>query len=77
MCFAGGNQNQDAFLYGSLFLMVVPVSAIGGLAYWAYKRIRAAEDGSLVSHESVANPTSEPSAGAPSAGVVLHMAPRR
>lgn len=39
MCFNGKDSNSDAFLYGSLFLMFVPVSALGGLAYWAYKRI--------------------------------------
>jgi hypothetical protein len=43
MCFDGGNSNQSAFLYGSLFLMIVPVTVIGGLMYWAYRRIRAAE----------------------------------
>ena len=43
MCFTGNNSNQDAFLWGSLFLMAVPVTAIGGLLYWAYRRIKAAE----------------------------------
>jgi uncharacterized membrane protein YebE (DUF533 family) len=43
MCFDGGNSNKDAFLWGSLFLMIVPVTAIGGLAYWAYRRMRASE----------------------------------
>ena len=43
MCFDGGNSNQSAFLYGSLFLMIVPVTALGGLGYWAYRRMRAAE----------------------------------
>jgi hypothetical protein len=43
MCFTGNNSNQSAFLYGSLFLMAVPVIAIGSLVYWAYRRIRAAE----------------------------------
>lgn len=42
MCFSGNN--QDAFLYGSLFLMIVPVTAIGGLLYWAYRRTRAMEN---------------------------------
>jgi hypothetical protein len=41
MCFGGNNQNQEAFLYGSLFLMIVPVTAIGSLLYWAYRRYRA------------------------------------
>jgi len=43
MCFGGNNMNQDAFLYGSLFLMFVPVAAIGSLLYWAYRRSRALE----------------------------------
>ena len=43
MCFNGNNQNQDAFLYGSLLLMFVPVTAIGSLVYWAYRRIQAQE----------------------------------
>jgi hypothetical protein len=44
MCFGGNNQNQDAFLYGSLFLMIVPVVSIGSLLYWAYRRTRALEE---------------------------------
>lgn len=43
MCFTGNNSNQDAFLWGSLFLMIVPITAIGGLLYWAYRRIKASE----------------------------------
>jgi hypothetical protein len=41
MCFNGNNSNQSAFLYGSLFLMIVPVVAIGSLLYWAYRRSKA------------------------------------
>ena len=43
MCFTGNNENADAFLYGSLLLMAVPVLSLGGLAYWAYRRITAAD----------------------------------
>ena len=43
MCFSGNNSNQSAFLYGSLFLMIVPVTAIGSLLYWAYRRTKALE----------------------------------
>ena len=43
MCFNGNNSNQAAFLYGSLFLMIVPVTAIGSLLYWAYRRSKALE----------------------------------
>jgi hypothetical protein len=43
MCFNGNNMNQAAFLYGSLFLMIVPVVAIGSLLYWAYRRSNALE----------------------------------
>jgi hypothetical protein len=43
MCFNGNNMNQAAFLYGSLFLMIVPVTAIGSLLYWAYRRSKALE----------------------------------
>jgi hypothetical protein len=44
MCFSGNGQNADAFLYGSLFLMVVPVVSIGSLLYWAYRRTKALEN---------------------------------
>jgi len=47
MCFNGDSQNGDAFLYGSLFLMFVPTVAIGGLGYWAYRRIIAADSASM------------------------------
>jgi membrane protease YdiL (CAAX protease family) len=43
MCFNGNGNNQSAFLYGSLFLMIVPVTAIGSLLYWAYRRTKALE----------------------------------
>lgn len=43
MCFNGNQNNQTAFLYGSLFLMIMPVSAIGSLVYWAWKRYKALE----------------------------------
>jgi hypothetical protein len=42
MCFNGDNTN--AFVYGSLFLMVVPTVTLGSLGYWAFRRIRAQED---------------------------------
>jgi hypothetical protein len=41
MCFNGNNQNQSAFLYGSLMLMFVPTITIGSLLYWAWCRARA------------------------------------
>jgi hypothetical protein len=46
MCFGGNNQNQDAFLYGSLFLMLVPTIALGSLGYWVFRRVRAMESAS-------------------------------
>jgi hypothetical protein len=68
MCFNGKDSNSDAFLYGSLFLMFVPVSALGGLAYWAYRRIKAAD-----SHNAADDAQSEAS----QPGVVLRIAERR
>jgi hypothetical protein len=44
MCFNGNNQNQEAFLWGSLFLMFTPTTAIGGLVYWAWRRARAHDE---------------------------------
>jgi hypothetical protein len=41
MCFNGNNQNQMAFLYGSLMLMFVPTITIGSLLYWAWRRAHA------------------------------------
>lgn len=43
MCFNGNGTNTNAFVVGSLFLMVVPVTAIGTLLYMAYKRTKALE----------------------------------
>ena len=43
MCFNGNDQNGSAFLYGSLFLMLVPTLAIGSLLFWAYRRYRSLE----------------------------------
>jgi hypothetical protein len=44
MCFSGNGVNQSAFLYGSLFLMFLPVTAIGSLIYWGYRRYHAWEN---------------------------------
>jgi hypothetical protein len=41
MCFSGNGVNQSAFLYGSLFLMFLPVTTIGLLVYWVSVRYRA------------------------------------
>jgi len=60
MCFTGNN--EDAFLYGSLFLMIVPVSAIGGLLYWAYRRIKASEAASALPEEPPPAVTGRPAA---------------
>jgi hypothetical protein len=73
MCFAGGAENKDAFLYGSIFLMAVPVMSLGGLGYWAYRRIKAI-DGGLI--RPTANDAIAPDAPQNSA-VVLQMGPRR
>jgi hypothetical protein len=70
MCFSGNGQNQDAFLYGSLFLMVVPTTALGGLGYWAYRRIKAAE----AAYEPPPRPQNTGEAGE---AVVLHVVERR
>lgn len=43
-CFSGGNANDRAFLWGSLFMMAVPVLALGTLFYLAYKRIRTVDE---------------------------------
>ena len=45
MCFAGGSENTDAFIYGSLFLMIVPSTMLGGLGYWVYRRLKAIDQG--------------------------------
>jgi hypothetical protein len=42
MCFNGDNTN--AFVYGSLFLMLVPTITLGSLGYWAYRRIKAQDE---------------------------------
>lgn len=64
MCFNGKDANADAFVYGSLFLMIVPTVTLGSLGYWAYRRIKAAED--------VMEPRETP---APSAGNALSRGP--
>jgi len=69
MCFGGNNQNQEAFLYGSLFLMIVPVVSIGSLLYWAYRRTKALEDG--------ASAPGRPSTPHAAAGLPLRVVGRR
>jgi hypothetical protein len=43
-CFTGNNSNSQAFVWGSLLLMTVPVLSIGSLLYWFYRRERAFEE---------------------------------
>jgi len=43
MCFSGNGKNDGAFVWASLFMMLVPTTAIGALVYWAYRRIRTLE----------------------------------
>jgi hypothetical protein len=70
MCFNGDSQNGDAFLYGSLFLMFVPTVCLGGLGYWAYKRIKAAETASEP-------PPNDAGAPPPAGPVVLRVVERQ
>jgi cytochrome c-type biogenesis protein CcmH/NrfG len=73
MCFSA-DSNQSAFLYGSLFLMIVPVTAIGSLLYWAYRRARAQEEADQPPHQPPRQASNAPHvAGAP----VLHVVDRR
>jgi hypothetical protein len=73
MCFAGGEENKDAFLYGSIFLMIVPVTSLGGLAYWAYRRLKAIDDGVMAPDTDAAEVPRNDGED----GVVLHMSTRR
>lgn len=74
MCFNGTGQNQQAFVYGSLLLMFVPTTALGGLAYWAYRRIKAQEE--TRDQPSAAEvPTVQPPI--PASTTALHVVPRR
>jgi hypothetical protein len=42
MCFSGNN--SGAYVYGSLFMMFMPVLSIGSLIYWGYRRVRAQDE---------------------------------
>jgi membrane protease YdiL (CAAX protease family) len=67
MCFDGNNSNQDAFLWGSLFLMFVPTIAIGSLLWWAYRRARALEEAPPAPRPAAAAHTAD--VGAPAKGL--------
>jgi len=69
MCFSTG-ENDGAFLYGSIFLMVVPVMSLGGLGYWAYRRLKAIDDGVLRPDADSAEETAQDA-------VVLQISQRR
>jgi uncharacterized membrane protein YebE (DUF533 family) len=78
MCFNGKDSNSDAFLYGSLLLMFVPVTALGGLAYWAYKRIHTqAPEGPADSPPGASDGQADPQLDASQRAVVLQLADRR
>jgi hypothetical protein len=75
MCFAGAKENTDAFIYGSLFLMIVPTATLGSLGYWAYRRIKAIDDGVVLpdSDEVAVDQQPQTSGNA----VILQMPPRQ
>ena len=73
MCFSTG-ENDGAFIYGSIFLMVVPVLSLGGLGYWAYRRLKAIDDG-VVRHD--ADAVSEAPQDSSGNAVVLQISQRR
>lgn len=72
MCFSTG-ENDGAFLYGSIFLMVVPVLSLGGLGYWAYRRLKAIDDGVVPPDAASAEDPQDNSGNA----VVLQISQRR
>lgn len=81
MCFSGGNSNTKAFMWGSLFLMIVPTSVMGTLGYLAYKRIKAIDGGisrepiSMANHMASVVPQASGAAAEPAEATVL-AAPR-
>jgi hypothetical protein len=74
MCFAGGSENTDAFVYGSLFLMIVPSTMLGGLGYWVYRRVKALDAGLVQPDADEAEWEQEAQSGS---AVVLPMPSRR
>ena len=73
MCFSTG-ENDGAFIYGSIFLMVVPVLSLGGLGYWAYRRLKAIDDGVIRPEDDAAPEAPQNNSGN---AVVLQMSQRR
>ena len=67
MCFTGANSNAQAFVWGSVLLMLVPTTALGTLGYLAYRRIKAIEQSQAPRPPVTGEPPSEqPSALRPS-----------
>ena len=77
MCFDGNNTNADAFLYGSFLLMGVPVVAIGGLAYWAYRRITTTDRADSAHLDTGTDQRSTGTESSQVGGVVVPLAERR
>jgi len=75
MCFSTG-ENDGAFIYGSIFLMVVPVLSLGGLGYWAYRRLKAIDEG-VVRPDADADSSAEAPQNNGGNAVVLQMSQRR
>jgi|GEM_PF-3011609 phosphate/sulfate permease len=76
MCFSTG-ENDGAFIYGSIFLMVVPVLSLGGLGYWAYRRLKAIDDGVIRHDRHDADTSAEASQDSSGNAVVLQIPQRR
>lgn len=75
MCFSTG-ENDGAFIYGSIFLMVVPVLSLGGLGYWAYRRLKAIDDG-VIRPDADASADASQEAHDSGNAVVLQISQRR
>ena len=61
VCYGGTEESRTAFIVTTLFLSVLPVGMLGGIAWIVWRRIRDVELGSRTpeppAHESVSRPS--------------------
>ena len=43
VCYGGGEESRKAFLFTTLLLSMLPITMIGGLAWWVWRHARDAE----------------------------------
>jgi len=55
-CFSGNDANRVAYIVTFVILTALPLASVGGVAYWLFKRVAAAEAAEAVADADDVSP---------------------